>query len=269
MQKYLLVTISFLLLLGACDSNTSTDSADATKAQETTSSEQASSTPKGTLDKTNQMAQIAYAMGANSGVFLASNLPEFEKWGMDVDSELVKLGFIESLENKSQMDDQEIQTVLMAFQEQIKAKLAEIEQKQSKITAEANKLFLDANAVKEGVVTTESGIQYRILEAGTGASPLAIDTVKVHYRGTLVDGSEFDSSFSRNEPATFGLNGVIPGWTEGLQLVKEGGKIELVLPPELAYGERATGTIPANSVLVFEVQLLEILKTEETEEIKE
>ena len=266
MQKYLLVTISFLLLLAACDSETSTVSTDVAKTQETTIGEQTSAEPKGTLDKTDQMAQIAYAMGANSGVFLARNLPEFEKWGLQVDSELIKLGFLESLEDKSQMDDQEIQTVLMAFQEQIKTKLAEIEQKQAKVTSEANKLFLDANAAKEGVATTESGIQYRIIEAGTGTNPLATDTVKVHYRGTLVDGTEFDSSFSRNEPATFGLNGVIPGWTEGLQLVKEGGKIELVLPPELAYGERATPTIPANSVLVFEVQLLEIIKTEVTKE---
>ncbi len=263
MQKYLLVTISFLLLLVACDSNTSTVSANAAKTQETTTTEQSSETQKGTLDKTDQMAQMAYAMGANSGIFLARNLPEFEKLGMEVDPKLIKLGFLESLEDKSQMDYQEIQTVLMAFQEQIETKLAEIEQKQTKVTSKANKLFLDANAAKEGVAKTESGIQYRIIEAGTGVNPVATDTVTVHYRGTLVDGTEFDSSFSRNEPATFGLNGVIPGWTEGLQLIKEGGKIELVLPPELAYGERATPTIPANSVLIFEVQLLEIIKAEE------
>ncbi|MCP3675795.1 MAG: FKBP-type peptidyl-prolyl cis-trans isomerase [Gammaproteobacteria bacterium] len=265
MQKYLLVSISFLLLLVACDSNTSTVTADTTKTQETTT-KLSSVTPKGTLDKTDKMAQIAYAMGANSGIFLARNLPEFEKWGMEVDPEFIKMGFLESLEDKSQMDDQEVQTVLMAFQEQIKTKLAEIAQKQAKVTAEANKIFLDANAAKEGITTTESGIQYRVIEAGTGANPVATDKVKVHYRGTLVDGTEFDSSFSRNEPASFALNSVISGWTEGLQLIKEGGKIELVLPPELAYGERATPTIPANSVLIFEVQLLEIIKAEEKKE---
>ena len=257
--------IPLILLLAACDSQTAeaTDAAgskDAVAAETTETTETA-----GSLDKTDEMAKISYAMGANSGIFLARNLPEFEKWGMAVDSELIKEGFLDSMEEKSQMDEQEIQAVLVAFQETIKAKLAEIDQQQATVTAEANKLFLDANALKEGVKTTESGIQYRIITEGTGANPAATDTVKVHYRGTLVNGEEFDSSYSRNEPTQFALNGVIPGWTEGVQLIKEGGKIELVLPPELAYGDRALPTIPANSVLVFEVELLEIIKVVEAE----
>jgi len=121
---------------------------------------------------------------------------------------------------------------------------------------------MDANAKKEGVKVTESGIQYRIIEAGTGATPTATDTVSAHYRGTLVNGKEFDNSYTRNKPEQFALNGVIKGWTEGLQLIKEGGKIELVLPPELAYGSRAIPQIPANSVLVFEVELLKVIKPE-------
>jgi len=114
------------------------------------------------------------------------------------------------------------------------------------------------------VKTTESGIQYRILTPGTGKNPLATDTVKVNYKGSLINGEEFDSSYKRGEPAEFALNGVIPGWTEGLQLIKVGGKIELVLPPELAYGTRALPSIPANSILVFEVELLEITQAKET-----
>ncbi|MCP4271416.1 MAG: hypothetical protein GY781_05535 [Gammaproteobacteria bacterium] len=161
------------------------------------------------------------------------------------------------------MSETEIQTVLLAFQETIKTKLAEIDQQQAKVTSEANKLYLDANAAKEGVKTTESGIQYRIITEGEGKNPAATDTVKVNYKGSLISGEEFDSSYKRGEPAEFPLNGVIPGWTEGLQLTQVGGKIELVLPPELAYGTRATPTIPANSVLVFEVELLEIKQAEE------
>jgi len=163
-----------------------------------------------------------------------------------------------------QMSEEEIQTVLLAFQETIKTKLAEIDKQQAEVASEANKLYLDANAAKDGVKTTESGIQYRILTPGTGKNPLATDTVKVNYKGSLINGEEFDSSYKRGEPAEFALNGVIPGWTEGLQLIKVGGKIELVLPPELAYGTRALPSIPANSILVFEVELLEITQAKET-----
>jgi len=260
-----LFAISLLLFIAACDSSSVTVTADTDVKDEVAASKQTSALVSGSLDKTDEMAKIAYAMGANSGAFLAQNLPEFEKWGMSINSELIKKGFLESMDQKSQMDEQEIKTVLTAFQEQIQAKLAEIDQKQAIATAEANKLFLEANATKEGVKTTESGIQYRIINAGTGTNPLATDTVKVHYRGTLVNGDEFDNSYSRNQPAEFALNGVIPGWTEGLQLIKVGGKIELALPPELAYGERKLPNIPANSILVFEVELLEIVKPAEIE----
>ncbi len=118
--------------------------------------------------------------------------------------------------------------------------------------------FLAGNKLKEGVQTTASGLQYKVLTMGDGAKPAATDTVKVHYRGTLLDGTEFDSSYARNEPISFALNRVIPGWTEGVQLMPIGSKFVFYIAPELAYGEGGGGPIPPNSTLVFEVELLDI-----------
>jgi FKBP-type peptidyl-prolyl cis-trans isomerase FkpA len=264
------LSLAMLLALAGCGESNDTDTATTDAAE--TSTEQVAETVEmtGSIDKSDEMAKIAYAMGANSGQFLAKNIPEFKSWGMDFDIDLVKKGFLESLDSKSQMDEQEIQTVLMAFQGQITTKLAEIEAKQATATTEANQLFLAENATKEGVQTTDSGLQYKIIEEGTGASPTVSDTVLAHYRGTLIDGTEFDSSYSRNAPSKFTLSGVIPGWTEALQLLKIGGKIELALPPELGYGARAIPKIPANSVLKFEIHLVEIvaLKPAEPETTK-
>ncbi len=120
--------------------------------------------------------------------------------------------------------------------------------------------YLAKNKTNPGVTTTASGLQYEILKKGSGAKPTATDTVKVHYKGTLIDGTEFDSSYKRNEPVQFPLNGVIPGWTEGLQLMPVGSHYKFVIPSELAYGERGTGRIPPNATLIFEVELLEIVK---------
>lgn len=125
--------------------------------------------------------------------------------------------------------------------------------------AAADKQYLIDNAKKDGVQTTPSGLQYRVIEAGNGAKPKASDTVRVHYKGTLINGTKFDSSYDRNESISFPLNGVIAGWTEGLQLMPIGAKYELVIPSELGYGARgAGGVIPPDATLIFEVELLGI-----------
>jgi len=123
---------------------------------------------------------------------------------------------------------------------------------------QAGEEFLAANAKRDGVVTLPSGLQYRVLEAGSGKQPAATDTVTVHYRGTLIDGTEFDSSYSRNKPATFRADRVIEGWREALQLMQEGAKWELFIPAKLAYGEKGAGKIQPNSTLIFEVQLIKV-----------
>lgn len=131
---------------------------------------------------------------------------------------------------------------------------------------EAGGAVVEAAAAEEGAVTTESGMVYKVIEEGAGASPSATDTVKVHYKGTLRDGTTFDSSYDRGQPASFPLNQVIPCWTEGVQKMKVGGKAKLTCPPDLAYGDRPNASIPAGSTLTFEVELLEIVTPPATEE---
>lgn len=134
------------------------------------------------------------------------------------------------------------------------------EQAKYRENIEAGEQFLAKNKKQKGVVTTPSGLQYKVITAGTGEKPTATDRVTVNYRGTLLDGTEFDSSYKRNEPTTFGVNQVIKGWTEALQLMPVGSKWEIYIPQELGYGSRSTGNIPPYSALIFEVELLEIAK---------
>ncbi len=200
-----------------------------------------------------EQQKLGYSLGLMLGERLKADVEELDVDALRRAVETVYSG-AEPL-----LKPEEVEATMMAFQKK------KVEEQQAALTkmAEENltkgQAFMAENAKKEGVVTTESGLQYEVLTAGEGASPVAEDTVKVHYRGSLINGTDFDSSYSRGEPVSFPLNGVIPGWTEGLQLMKVGGKARLVLPAELAYGPGGMGeAIGPNETLVFEVELLEI-----------
>ena len=180
--------------------------------------------------------------------------------GLEIDLETFFAGFSaryrgeETLLTEAEADA-ERNAYIERRQREIEAEREEVAQR----NLEAGRAFLAENREREGVIETSSGLQYRVIEPGEGRSPSATDTVTVHYRGTLIDGTEFDSSFRRGQPATFPLNGVIPGWTEGVQLMSEGARFEFFIPADLAYGDQGRqGPIAPNSTLIFEVELIEI-----------
>lgn len=176
----------------------------------------------------------------------------------DIDPQLLTRGLLDSLGGaESLLSDDEIKDALTKFQTTVRDKMmAKAGEAAGKNKAEGES-FLDANKKKEGVKVTASGLQYKVLKSAEGKTPSSSDKVKVHYRGTLLSGAEFDSSYKRGEPAVFPVTGVIAGWTEALQLMKVGEKWQLFIPAKLAYGERGAGsTIPPQSTLVFEVELL-------------
>jgi FKBP-type peptidyl-prolyl cis-trans isomerase FklB len=178
----------------------------------------------------------------------------------ELDLDVLKQGIQHVLEDQERaMSAEEIQATRDELLQQVRAQAQSRAQAQAEVNRQAGADFLAENAQRESVEVTDSGLQYEVIEAGDGERPSAEDTVTVHYRGTLIDGTEFDSSYSRGEPATFPLNGVIAGWTEGLQLMPVGSTYKFFIPSELAYGERGAGqVIGPNSTLVFDVELLEI-----------
>jgi FKBP-type peptidyl-prolyl cis-trans isomerase FklB len=179
---------------------------------------------------------------------------------VDTDPDLIARGIKDiSAGGKPLLTEQQAQSVMNTFQQQLMAKRDSV----NKVMGEKNKkdggTFLAENKKKEGVVTLPSGLQYKVLKKGSGKKPKAEQTVSVQYRGMLTDGTEFDSSYKRGEPATFPVNGVIKGWTEALQLMPVGSKWQLFVPSDLAYGEKGAGqVIPPNATLIFEVELLSI-----------
>ena len=196
--------------------------------------------------------KLSYAIGFNYGANL-------KRQSVDFDTDVVAKGIRDAQSGTNGlMTDAECRDVIMAFQKDQRAK----EAAKNKELGEKNKkdgaAFLAENAKKDGVITLPSGLQYKVLTAGQGESPKAADRVTTNYRGTLIDGTEFDSSYKRGQPAEFAVNGVIKGWTEALQLMKPGAKWQLFIPAELAYGERGSRpTIGPNATLLFEIELLE------------
>ena len=197
--------------------------------------------------------KLSYALGLDLGAY-------FKSLGEDLDLNILHQGVVDAYQgNKPQLSVEEAAEVQQKFvQKQQEAKLKETVEMITKNKKEAEE-FLKENAKKEGVVTTDSGLQYIILTQGDGPKPGLEDVVKVHYKGSLLDGTEFDSSYKRGEPAVFPLNQVIPGWTEALQLMNVGSKARIFLPSELAYGDRGVpNVIEPGAMLIFEVELLGI-----------
>jgi FKBP-type peptidyl-prolyl cis-trans isomerase len=197
--------------------------------------------------------KASYAIGANVGKSLA-------QLGDNIDMAALVQGLKDAQAGqKLQLTDEEMQAAVEALQTIVRQKDAKVQAKAAVENKKAGDAFLAENKKKKDVVTLPSGLQYQILKAGTGPKPTANDTVECHYRGTLLDGTEFDSSYKRNEPATFKLSQVIPGWTEALQLMPVGSKWKLFIPAQLAYKERGRPpVIPPNSTLIFEVELIAI-----------
>ncbi|SGY95564.1 Peptidyl-prolyl cis-trans isomerase [Moritella viscosa] len=203
--------------------------------------------------------QAAYAIGSIVARNLVAPLKRQEELGAPLDKEIIVKGITDALNESTQLSDEELQTVLKAYDEKMNTLSTEAARIESeKAEADAENFFAE-NGKKEGITTTESGLQYEVLTAGTGKQATPDDTVTVHYTGSLLNGNVFDSSVERGEPATFALNRVIPGWTEGVALMNVGSKYKLYIPSELGYGAQGAGAdIPPNSTLVFEVELLEI-----------
>ena len=216
-------------------------------------------TKKVALDFSDKDVEAAYGIGLSMSKNLLGNLKGLDDLKLDISKEVIKQGFIDGLSEKPELDDESLGKVMQAFDQRIRTLVKEKEQQLQKERAEKTAAYLKENAAKEGVTTLPSGLQYKIITAGKGAKPLATDKVKVHYRGTLIDGTQFDSSYDRNAPAIFGVSEVIEGWTEALQLMSVGAKWQLVIPGKIAYKEQGRpGTIPPNATLVFDVELLEI-----------
>lgn len=208
----------------------------------------------GTILESDEGWNLSYSMGYQAGFSIQRGLYQ---QNLQPDQKAFLQGFHDRITaGEPALTSQKMESLLKALQQEQIALM----QKASEANLEKGLAFLTANAKAQGVTELPSGLQYKVLTDGTGAQPKATDQVKVHYRGTLVDGTEFDSSFSRNEPTTFPVGGVIPGWQEAVQKMKVGSKWQVFIPPHLAYGERPPGNvIGPNATLIFEMELLEIL----------
>jgi len=204
------------------------------------------------LELKDQKDKESYSLGYQFGQSLKAQ-------GVDVNLQVYNSGIQDGLGGKEpQMTSEEIRATMTSLQQRLMAAQQKVLKEQAAKNLSEGKTFLAENGKKEGIKTLPSGLEYKVVTEGSGKMPKPEDTVKVHYKGTLIDGTEFDSSYRRGQPSTFKVKGVIKGWTEALQLMKEGSKWQLFIPPELGYGERGAGPVPPNSALIFEVELLSI-----------
>ncbi|MBU8911575.1 MAG: FKBP-type peptidyl-prolyl cis-trans isomerase [Desulfobacterales bacterium] len=205
------------------------------------------------IEKADLEKQISYALGYD----IFDKLKET----VELDPTFFIMGARDSHEKQPRLTEEKLREVLVSYQQLARQKQMERIKMESKANREKGAMFLEKNKQKEGVVTLPSGLQYKIITEGDGPLPKATDTVECHYKGTLIDETIFDSSYQRGNPATFQVGGVIQGWIEALQLMKVGSKWELVIPPDLAYGDRGAGSIiKPGSTLIFEVELLGIVE---------
>jgi FKBP-type peptidyl-prolyl cis-trans isomerase FkpA len=251
-KAYLASAVLSAILLAGCgtDSAKSKDVSSQTGAQE--------NQQNGNIELSTDVQKFSYSLGASLGLFAINRLEQQDAHGLGSDQAALVAGFEDAFADNTQLSRAEIQQFAQAADKA----LGEAQTAKASADADANitlgQAFLAENAKKDGVFVTESGLQYEIIEEGKGDKPLASDTVTVHYRGTLLDGTEFDSSYSRGEPTSFPLQRVIPGWTEGVQLMNEGAKYRFYIPSELAYGARAMGAITPNSTLIFDIELIDV-----------
>jgi FKBP-type peptidyl-prolyl cis-trans isomerase FklB len=225
----------------------------AAAAKPATAAKPAPSTASGATALTTQKDKASYAVGMNFGMSL-------KKQSVDVDPNILARGIKDAIEgNKPLLSDADAQAALTQLQSEVQKTMEAKMQKLGVSNKQEGETFLAANKSKDGVVALPSGLQYKILKAGTGPKPIPSDTVVCNYRGTLIDGTEFDSSFKHGQPASFPVGQVIKGWTEALQLMPVGSKWQLFVPAALAYGDRGAGPdIGPNATLIFEVELLSI-----------
>jgi FKBP-type peptidyl-prolyl cis-trans isomerase FklB len=264
-QTASLLAVSLLLLASAF----SQQQTPAAKTQQTppTKSQPAAKSGQSTAAKTpapltlkTQKEKFSYALGMNIGNGM-------HRQGVEIDPNILARGIKDALAGrKSLLTDEEARTVVMQVQNEVRQKQQEKAQAAGATNKKDGDEFLAANKTKPGVVTLPSGLQYKVLTQGTGAKPAATDSVVCNYRGTLINGKEFDSSYKGGKPLTFPVDGVIKGWTEALQLMPVGSKWQLFIPPDLAYGERGAGAdIGPDTTLIFEVELLSIEKKKQDE----
>lgn len=196
--------------------------------------------------------KISYGYGMEIG----KNL---KRQGIEINPDLLAQGLKATLNgDKTLLTEEEVRATMMAFQQKMQSQRAEKQKKEGEENKGKGEAFLAENKKKEGVQTTASGLQYKVITKGTGPMPKSEDTVKTHYRGTLIDGTEFDSSYKRGEPATFGVTQVIKGWTEALLMMPVGSKWQLFIPSDLAYGPGGRPGIPPNAALLFDIELISI-----------